>query len=157
MYRIMSQTLRARGQVVPGVDIDMLSCRTDVAQAPLQRRGLEHGTGAAEAVTGRNDLATHFVDPGGGLMPSGGSVQVIDATLEAVLPLDITLLLHERAGRTRTGLRPTELKLHCRSILQRNAPVHRPLAGFSQINEVLDGAFRQSHGKRGMNADKKKW
>src|SRR3569833_1591150 len=90
-------------------------------------------------------------------MPSGRSVQPIDATFEAVLPVDIALLLHERAGGTHTGFRATELKLHNQSILQRDSSVHRPFAGFSQIHQVLDRAFGQPHGKGGMDADKKEW
>src|ERR1700761_9209724 len=101
----------------------MLSCRTDIAQASLQRRSIVNGTGASEPVAGRDHLAAHLVDPGRGLVPAGGLVEVLDTPCNAILPIPIALLFHERARRAQSRFRTPELELHGRRILERNPPI----------------------------------
>jgi hypothetical protein len=155
MHGLVAQPLSARGEIMSGVDTGMLSCGVDVPQPPLQRRCLIDGAGASEPVAGRDRLAAHLGDPGGGLMAAGGSIQILYAAGERVLPVDIALFLHERARCSHKDFRAAELVLNGRRVFESDSAVHRAPAGIGQVNQVLNGSLRQTQCERGVGADKK--
>src|SRR6201992_2467172 len=99
MHRRMTQQLRTRCPVMPEVYTHVLGSRVDIAHPALQRRSLVDRAAATEAVAGLDDLDAGLGNPHRHLVPTGGPIQLLGAALERVLPVDLILLLHERARR----------------------------------------------------------
>src|SRR5262245_20983586 len=116
MHRRKSEFKLAGADIKPLLRHHVLPGRMDVAQAALQRRGVQHGACASQRVAIADDIGAGRMDPGASLQRLGEIGLVVEGARDRAAPLTLRLNLEQRASGPQFSGEPAEGMLEYRRV-----------------------------------------